>query len=178
MEAAAATDDTESITSRAHSYPRLGARCPPRFCDQRCRHDDPFFEAYRFVCGYNVRPLEICGAVGREQLKKLDSMVQVRRANAAVFANLFNGDERFIIQRENGHSSWFSFTLVLNPDLRIDRAGSWMRCGRRTSVSADHRRMFLRHEAIKYFDYETAGPIVNANVAHDQGSSWAITRAI
>ena len=28
---------------------------------------------------------------------------------------------------------------------------------------------FLRHEAIKYFDYETVGEIVNANIAHDRG---------
>ena len=40
------------------------------------RHDDPFFEAYRFVVpGYNVRPLEMSGAAGLEQLKKLDGML-------------------------------------------------------------------------------------------------------
>ena len=28
---------------------------------------------------------------------------------------------------------------------------------------------FLRHDVIKYFDYETVGEIVNANIAHDRG---------
>ena len=28
---------------------------------------------------------------------------------------------------------------------------------------------FLRHDAIRYFDYDTVGPIVNANIAHDHG---------
>jgi len=28
---------------------------------------------------------------------------------------------------------------------------------------------FLRHDVIKYFDYDTAGEIVNANIAHDRG---------
>jgi CDP-6-deoxy-D-xylo-4-hexulose-3-dehydrase len=28
---------------------------------------------------------------------------------------------------------------------------------------------FLRHEAIKYFEYTTVGDIVNANIAHDHG---------
>jgi len=28
---------------------------------------------------------------------------------------------------------------------------------------------FLRHEAIKFFDYDTVGEIVNANIAHDRG---------
>jgi len=135
------------------------------------RHDDPFFEAYRFMLpGYNVRPLEVCGAVGREQLKKLDTMLEIRRRNARLFVELFAGDDRFIIQRENGCSSWFSFTLVLNPATDLDR-GRIMDALRRAGIGF---RMitggcFLRHEAIKYFEYETAGPIINANIAHDRG---------
>lgn len=135
------------------------------------RADDPFFEAYRFVVpGYNVRPLEICGAIGLEQLKKLERMVEVRRQNAALFVNLFKDDERFIIQRENGRSSWFSFTLILNPALGIDRARV-MDALRHADIGF---RMitggcFLRHEAIRHFDYSTAGEIVHANTAHDHG---------
>ncbi len=135
------------------------------------RADDPFFEAYRFVVpGYNVRPLEICGAIGLEQLPKLDTMIETRRRNAELFVKLFAGDERFIIQRENGRSSWFSFTIILNPALRIDRA-RLMDALRAADIGF---RMitggcFLRHEAIKYFDYSTVGEIVNANIAHDHG---------
>jgi len=133
--------------------------------------DDPFFEAYRFILpGYNVRPLEICGAVGVEQLKKLDAMVEVRRANAVRFVELFGNDERFIIQREHGRSSWFSFTLILNPAMAIDRTRV-MEAMRRAQIGF---RMitggcFLRHDAIKYFDYDTVGDMVNANIAHDHG---------
>ena len=130
-----------------------------------------FFEAYRFVMpGYNVRPLEICGAIGLEQLKKLDAMLEYRRANAAVFVELFGQDERFILQHEHGRSSWFSFTLILNPSLGIDRAGV-MRALRAAKIGF---RMitggcFPRHEAIRFFDYDTVGPLTNANLAHDQG---------
>ena len=130
-----------------------------------------FFEAYRFVMpGYNVRPLEVSGAVGLEQLKKLDGMIEQRRANAAHFVRLFGGDERFILQREHGRSSWFSFTLILNPALGIDRAGV-MRAMRDAGIGF---RMitggcFPRHEAIRYFDYDTVGPLTNANLAHDHG---------
>lgn len=135
------------------------------------RHDDAFFEAYRFMLpGYNVRPLEICGAVGSEQLKKLEAMLDIRRRNARLFVDLFGGDERFIIQRENGRSSWFSFTIVLNPSMDINR-NRVMDALRKADIGF---RMitggcFLRHEAIKYFDFDTAGPIVNANIAHDRG---------
>jgi len=134
-------------------------------------HTDPFYEAYRFVVpGYNVRPLEICGAIGLEQLKKLDRMVDARRANAELFVKLFAGDERFIIQKEHGRSSWFSFTVILNPALNIDR-NRVMDALRRADIGF---RMitggcFLRHEVIRYFDYTTVGDIVNANLAHDHG---------
>jgi len=166
------TNDTEiahlSRAIRNHGWARdLPADSPIN----TGRHDDPFFEAYRFMLpGYNVRPLEVCGAVGREQLKKLDAMVDARRRNAALFVNLFAGDERFIIQKENGESSWFSFTIVLNPAIALDR-DRIMDALRQADIGF---RMitggcFLRHDAIRYFDYDTVGDIVNANIAHDRG---------
>jgi CDP-6-deoxy-D-xylo-4-hexulose-3-dehydrase len=133
--------------------------------------NDGFFEAYRFILpGYNVRPLEICGAVGVEQLKKLDGLIEIRRKNAALFVSLFRGDDRFIIQRENGRSSWFSFTIVLNPARGLDRARV-MDALRNADIGF---RMitggcFLRHDAIRYFDHDVVGRIVNANTAHDRG---------
>jgi CDP-6-deoxy-D-xylo-4-hexulose-3-dehydrase len=132
---------------------------------------DPFFEAYRFILpGYNVRPLEIAGAIGVEQLKKLERMLARRRANAETFVRLFADDERFIIQREHGRSSWFSFTLILNPARRVnrDRVMAALR-----SAGIGFRMItggcFLRHEAIRFFDYDTVGEIINANIAHDHG---------
>ena len=134
-------------------------------------HDDPFFEAYRFVVpGYNVRPLEFAGAVGLEQLKKLDRMLEIRRANAAHFRRLFAKDNRFIIQRENGSSSWFSFTLILNPELRLPR-DRVMDALRRAGI--EFRMItggcFPRHQAIKYFNYAIVGGLRNATLAHDCG---------
>ena len=132
---------------------------------------DGFAEAYRFVVpGYNVRPLEMCGAAGLEQLKKLDGMLERRRANAARFVELFGGDERFLLQREHGRSSWFSFTMILNPSLGLDRARV-MRELRQADIGF---RMitggcFPRHEAIRFFDYDTIGPLTNANLVHDHG---------
>ena len=65
------------------------------------RGEDDFYEAYRFILpGYNARPLDLSGAIGIEQLKKLDSMIAIRRKNAEVFVSLFSKDDRFIIQKE------------------------------------------------------------------------------
>ena len=135
------------------------------------KRDDDFFEAYRFILpGYNARPLELNGAIGVEQLKKLDTMVETRRRNAKVFTELFKGDDRFIIQRENGKSSWFAFTVILNPKFNIDRkkvmnAMKQADIGYRIITGGN----FLRHDVIKHFDYECVGKIINANIAHDQG---------
>src|SRR4029077_14240444 len=87
------------------------------------RRDDDFYEAYRFILpGYNVRPLEMSGAIGIEQLKKLSAMTQARRKNWLLFQKLFGGDNRFIVQRENGKSSAFSFTFILSPRFKPSRA--------------------------------------------------------
>lgn len=135
------------------------------------RREDDFFEAYRFILpGYNVRPTEISGAIGLEQMKKLDSFIATRRANAAHLQSLFAGDNRFLIQREHGKSSWFAFTFILNPDLDIDRqqvlaALKAARIGYRIITGG----CILRHDMMRFFDYECAEPITNANLAHDRG---------
>ncbi len=165
------TNDTE-IAHLARAIRNHGwARDLPADSPLGTKNPDPFFEAYRFVTpGYNVRPLEMCGAVGVEQLKKLDRMIEIRRANAAHFARLFGGDERFILQREHGCSSWFSFTIILNPEMNLDRVRV-MAALRKAEIGF---RMitggcFLRHEAARFFDYTTVGDMTNANIAHDRG---------
>jgi CDP-6-deoxy-D-xylo-4-hexulose-3-dehydrase len=172
MEGGLLVTDNDEVAHLARAIRNHGwARDVPADTPLGSRQSDDFFEAYRFIVpGYNVRPLEICGAVGIEQLKKLHRMLAIRRANAARFVQLFGGDPRFIIQREHGVSSWFSFTLILNPAHQVDRARV-MEAMRDAGIGF---RMitggsFPRHEAIKFFDYAFAGDIVNANVAHDHG---------
>ena len=84
------TDNTElyhiAKSLRAHGW----TRDQPADSDIYDKRDDDFYEAYRFILpGYNARPLELSGAIGVEQIKKLDGMIKVRRKNAALFAKLF-----------------------------------------------------------------------------------------
>jgi CDP-6-deoxy-D-xylo-4-hexulose-3-dehydrase len=135
------------------------------------KSNDDFYEAYRFILpGYNVRPTEINGAIGTEQLKKLPRMTAERRKNWALFQNMFRGDNRFIIQRENGKSSAFSFTLVLNPDAGLSRP-KIMRALKEADIG--YRIItggcITRHDVIRHYDYETVDGLPNANWAHDQG---------
>jgi len=135
------------------------------------KRGEDFYEAYRFILpGYNVRPIELSGAIGVEQLKKLPRMTAARRKNWALFQKLFGGDNRFIIQRENGKSSAFSFTIVLNPEAELSRARIM-----RALKDADIGYRIItggcitRHDVIKHYDYATVDALPNANLAHDQG---------
>lgn len=167
----AITNDTETChlmrSIRAHGWTRDIPADSPVFE----KKDQDFFEAYRFILpGYNVRPLELSGAIGIRQLEKLDRMVDIRRKNAALFQDLFRGDDRFILQKENGRSSWFAFTVILNPKQGLNRkkimdALKAADIGYRIITGGN----FLRHDAIKYYDYDVAGEIKNADIAHDWG---------
>ena len=75
-----------------------------------------------------------------------------------------------IIQRENGKSSAFSFTMMPNPSLGKTRdpilAGlKEADIGYRIVTGG----CITRHDVIKHYDYATLGDLPNANYVHDQG---------
>jgi len=119
MEGGVVTTDSERLAQmltslRAHGWTR---ELPPEN-HVHPKSGDPFEDLFRFVLpGYNVRPLEMSGAIGREQLKKVPALVAGRRANAALFVDRFRGRSDVAIQREVGRSSWFGFSLVLQEHL-------------------------------------------------------------
>jgi CDP-6-deoxy-D-xylo-4-hexulose-3-dehydrase len=131
---------------------------------------DDFFEAYRFILpGYNVRPGELQGAIGLQQIKKLPNMLEIRRINAKYFQSKFKSDNRFIIQKEIGESSWFAFTLIINPKSNLKRDDVFTelkkaKIGYRIITGGN----FLEHDVIKYFDY-TVTKSENASYAHNYG---------
>jgi len=165
------TDDRELFelvkSMRAHGWVR-DLPADSVIYDKR---SDDFYEAYRFILpGYNVRPIELSGAIGIEQLKKLPAMTAERRKNWALFQRLFGGDNRVIIQRENGKSSAFSFTMVLNPEAELQRS-KIMRALKDADIGFRiiTGGCITRHDVIKHYDYECVDGLPNANLAHDQG---------
>ncbi len=165
------TDDTELChlmrSLRAHGWTR---DLPPDN-DVFEPRDEDFFEAYRFILpGYNLRPLEMSGAIGLEQLRKLPAMTAARRRNLARFQSLFDGDDRFIVQRENGRNSSFCFPIILNPDREPDRARVFAAL---RDADIGYRIVtggcFPRHDVIRHYDYDIVDGIEQANIAHDFG---------
>ena len=128
------------------------------------KSDNNFEESWRFILpGYNVRPVEMMGAIGVEQLKKLPEFIRHRRQNAEYFKKLFSGDDRFILQREIGLSSWFGFSFLINKGVEIDRKHI---IDVLTKANIETRPIvagnFARKEVVKWFDYEICGDLKNA----------------
>lgn len=136
-----------------------------------CRKSEiAFEESFRFILpGYNVRPIEMMGAIGIEQLKKLPDFIKHRRNNAKYFKKLFECDERFITQKEIGQSSWFGFSFLIN-DKNIKRDNIIKVL---TDANIDTRPIvagnFARKEVVKWFDYEIVGDLKNADFIDKHG---------
>ncbi len=133
--------------------------------------DDAFEESWRFVLpGYNLRPLEIEAAVGREQVAKLEAFLAARRENAVRFRARFGDHPHFLIQRETGISSWFGFSLVIRPESGLDRKevvkalqASGVEC--RPIVAGN----FAKNPVLKWFDHEIPFPLRNAETVDARG---------
>ena len=166
------TDDEElyhvMLSMRAHGW----TRNLPKFNHVTGeKSDDPFEESFRFVLpGYNLRPLEMSGALGREQIRKLPDLVAGRRANAAILQQRLSGHPRFMIQREIGESSWFGFSLVLRPDhagtrseMVKDLVAKGFEC--RPIVAGN----FAKNEVMQYIDHEIHDELRNADYIDANG---------
>ena len=130
-----------------------------------------FEESFRFVLpGYNVRPIEMSGAIGNKQLKKLPNFLKKRRENAKLFVDLFKSHDDFLIQKEIDKSSWFGFSLIIRPGSRLIRKDiinilEKNKIEYRPIVTGN----FARNEVLKYFNYEIHKKLTNANHLHDNG---------
>ena len=75
---------------------------------------DEFDDLFRFVLpGYNLRPLELEGAIGVQQLGKVASVIEGRRKNHVKFAEVLTDFPSIETQSEVGESSWFGFSMIL-----------------------------------------------------------------
>lgn len=173
MEGGLITTDDEEIyhillSIRSHGWTR---HLPKENKVTGTKSDFPFEESFKFVLpGYNVRPVEMSGAIGIEQLKKLPSFVSERRKNAEYFQELFKNSKYFRIQKECGESSWFGFSLVLKDDVNFTRKeliafleSNKIEC--RPIVTGN----FVKNEVIKFFDYEIHGKLQNADIIDQRG---------
>ncbi len=156
------------LSLRSHGWTR---HLPVRNKVTGIKSNDEFEESYKFVLpGYNLRPLELTGAIGLKQLNKLQSFIAFRRSNAAIFTELFNNNSYFFMQKEIGVSSWFGFSLIINPESGLERT---LVLEKLKKVGLETRPIvagnFAKNCAVNYFNYEIHNSLKNADIVDKFG---------
>lgn len=155
------------ISLRAHGWTRGLSENSTLYT----KSHNAFYEQFNFILpGYNLRPTEIQAAIGIEQIKKIPRIVKQRRENANYFIEMIKPLENFIVQRENGESSWFGFSLILDGSLAgkrdyiVDRLiTNGIEC--RPIVAGN----FVLNPVIKYIEHSIHEKLANANRIHNDG---------
>ena len=165
------TDDEELyhilISLRAHGW----TRNLPKNNKVFNKSNNEFNESFNFILpGYNMRPLEISGAIGIEQVRKIDNIIYQRRKNAKLFQSLFNNNSKIIIQKEIGESSWFGFSIIIREDDPLKRQSLLQLLKdngfeTRPIVAGN----FTKNPVMKYFNYEIHSELKNADHLHFNG---------
>lgn len=160
------TDDEELyhilLSLRSHGWTR---HLPKHNKVCGTKGDDPFEESFRFVLpGYNLRPLELSGAIGSKQVEKLPKFIRVRRENALKFRDLMQAFPQLRIQSETGKSSWFGYSMIIQNGAGFSRkqlVESLTRHGVecRPIVTGN----FAKNEVVKLFDHSIHGELRVAN---------------
>ena len=165
------TDDEQlyeyMLAARAHGWTR---NLPDNSTIYE-KKSDPFYESFNFIIpGFNLRPLEMEGAIGQEQLRKMDGMINQRRKNAEYFKNSMKQFEDIRIQKEIGESSWFGFALLLQGRL-IGKRDKIVHALREHGIETRPivAGNFTRNKVIEYMDYSIPEELVNADDIHFNG---------
>lgn len=155
------------ISLRAHGWTR-GLPNQNSVFNKSNNHWEDFF---RFVLpGYNLRPLEISGAIGQIQLRKFPLFLEARRSNAKKFIERLLNSSSYQIQQEVGNSSWFGFSIILKGSLKGKRelllkVLEENKVDTRPIVAGN----FTINPVMEHLKFSTLPNLPNANLIHDEG---------
>ena len=161
-------DDAQYMRSlRAHGWVRDLPDDSPLYKKTGNAFNDNFIFA---TPGYNIRPLEMSGAIGSEQMKKWPGIMETRLANAKRFIELFGDKPWCRIQKTIGDSSWFTFGMVLDGELKGRRAEvieALDKAGIQNRPLAS--RNFLKQPVMRDLDHTASGEMAAADDIHENG---------
>ena len=162
------TDDIELYdimkSIRSHGWTR-NLSSDSKFATEK----DDFYELFNFIFpGYNVRPVEMEAAIGREQLKKLPNFLNERKDNGKYFLELFSQIDSLKLQKNQDDSSFFGFPIIFKN--KSDRQKFINLCDEN---NIEYRPIvagnFTKNKVIEYFDYVIFGDLNNSDVLHENG---------
>ena len=168
-------EDADYLRSlRAHGWMRDwqgDPEQPGKMIDIGPEKVDPWKKNFTFVApGYTVRPLEFSGAIGSEQLKKWDGIMDSRLKNKDYFFEKFADQDYLRFQTEIHESSWFTFSCICTGALRgrRDEVVSAL-----TDAGVQSRPMgagnWLRQPVLESMDYIAEGTYEAADEIEDEG---------
>jgi CDP-6-deoxy-D-xylo-4-hexulose-3-dehydrase len=155
------------LSIRAHGW----TRNLPTDSKIYTKKDDDFYESFNFIMpGYNLRPLEIEAAIGIEQLKKFDKIIDQRKQNAKYFLKAIKEIKNVRCQVEIGESSWFGFAMILNGN-NLGKRKEVVNSLKQNNIEVRPivAGNFTRNAAIKYMDYTIHNELKNADDIHENG---------
>ena len=137
--------------------------------DQHARQYPDIDKQFLFMTnGYNLRNHEICAVLGSSQLKRLDSMVTIRRQNYFKFVKILDSysDLFYTIKHDPFNSSFcFPFICKSNEIMKLMKKSFVKnKIEYRPVVSGN----LLRQPFLKGYSIEGKGPF-NVDIVHDQG---------
>ena len=122
---------------------------------------------YEFIMpGYNLRPIEMMGALGSAQLKKLEGFIETRRENAERWKE-YCAKRGWWSQKEveHGKSSWFAFAIV---DDNIEEIKKELKAD-----GVEYRPIvggnFTRSASLRFYNYQVHAGLPNADRVHEKG---------
>ena len=135
------------------------------------RSNNEWDELFRFVLpGYNLRPIELSGAIGKVQLRKFPKFLEFRRQNAKHFSSLLKNSRNYKIQSEHGESSWFGFSIILQENLlgareRLINYLTEKDISTRPIVAGN----FTLNPVMKHLKFNTLPNLTNSDIIHNEG---------
>ncbi len=166
------TDDEElyhiMLSMRSHGWTR---HLPHENRVTGTKSSNPFEESFNFVLpGFNLRPLEMSGALGQEQLRKVPNLIEGRRSNALLFQEKLADHPLFTLQSEIGESSWFGFSLLLRPEAGLSRSDFITKLEKigfecRPIVAGN----FTKNPVMQHIKHEIHGVLENAEYIDQHG---------
>jgi CDP-6-deoxy-D-xylo-4-hexulose-3-dehydrase len=117
--------------------------------------------------GYNLKPLDVQAAIGRQQLHKIETFVGARRANHARLAAALKPYEEYLqVQQPTAHSdpSWFGLLLTVRDGAPFERS---LLVGHLEERGVQTRQLFggnlLRQPAFQNVPHRVVGDLTNTD---------------
>jgi len=126
--------------------------------------------------GYNLRPMELSGAMGMVQLPRLAKFVDTRRENSAWFRREFaQYGDFFDFQEEQpkGRHSWFGFPMRVKSNAgfkvtELTKALNAAHVETRPIIAGN----IARQPALKLYEHRVVGDMKHANAVMDGAFSF------